>query len=78
MQKIVIGNETNINKALKNFELELDECWESGADNIEVYLIHQDSQNMWNSLLKYLQEHSDEFKYEVVKEFEKLLINFVI
>ncbi|ENY70147.1 Uncharacterised protein [Mycoplasmopsis bovigenitalium] len=78
MIEIILGNYQNIKQAICNFELELDDAWEKGANEVEVKFIDNEDNELYHQVIKYLDEHSDEFGYKIIKKAEKIIVSFVI
>lgn len=78
MIEIILGNYQNIKQAISNFELELDNAWEQGANEVVVKFIDNEENELYHQVIKYLDEHSDEFRYKIIKKAEKIIVTFII
>ncbi|MCS4536999.1 MULTISPECIES: hypothetical protein [unclassified Mycoplasma] len=78
MKQIILTSQNDYKKTINAMERELDEIWELGLNNAELVFIDEENQNLWNLIIKYLDEHKDEFSYEIVSQNNRILVTFVI
>ncbi|MBU4690011.1 hypothetical protein [Mycoplasma zalophidermidis] len=75
--EILLHDETNTKKAIARLERELDDIWEQGENGADV-IMNLDDQNMWNAVIKYLDEHKEEFSYQVNEQKAIINVEFVL
>ncbi|MBU4690622.1 hypothetical protein KQ874_02875 [Mycoplasma sp. ES3157-GEN-MYC] len=75
--EILLHDETNTKKAITRLERELDDIWEQGENGADV-IMNLDDQNMWNAVIKYLDEHKEEFSYQANEQKAIINVEFVL
>ncbi|QBF34836.1 hypothetical protein EG856_02840 [Mycoplasmopsis phocirhinis] len=78
MKQIILSSHNNFSHAIKAMQRELDYIWELGLNDVELVFVDSEDNNLWNEVIKYLNQHQDEFSYEIIKQNDTILVTFVL